>query len=99
MPRGDGMGPMGYGPMTGRGAGYCAGFARPGYASGFGFNRGRGYRRMYYACDLYPYHNYAYPQDNMYAQDEKQVLLDQAKSLENQLASIKKRLDDLESEK
>ncbi|NLG67487.1 MAG: DUF5320 domain-containing protein, partial [Actinobacteria bacterium] len=25
MPRGDGTGPEGMGPMTGRGAGYCAG--------------------------------------------------------------------------
>jgi len=33
MPFGDGTGPMGLGPMTGRGAGFCAGFARPGFAS------------------------------------------------------------------
>jgi hypothetical protein len=26
MPRGDGTGPMGVGPKTGRGAGFCAGF-------------------------------------------------------------------------
>ena len=53
MPRGDGTGPMGLGPMTGRGAGFCAGLAAPGYANsigcGFGFNRGRGFRRMFYA--------------------------------------------------
>ncbi len=30
MPRGDGTGPQGMGSMTGRGAGYCAGFDRPG---------------------------------------------------------------------
>lgn len=33
MPGGDGTGPMGMGPMTGRGAGYCAGFEVPGYAN------------------------------------------------------------------
>jgi len=33
MPFGDGTGPMGLGPMTGRGAGFCAGFGRPGFAS------------------------------------------------------------------
>ncbi|MGI6097596.1 MAG: DUF5320 domain-containing protein, partial [Dethiobacteria bacterium] len=27
MPRGDGSGPAGMGPMTGRAAGYCAGYA------------------------------------------------------------------------
>ncbi len=47
MPRGDGTGPAGMGPMTGRAAGYCAGYSVPGYANpisgcGFGFGRGRG---------------------------------------------------------
>jgi hypothetical protein len=48
MPRGDGTGPMGMGPMTGRTAGYCAGFEIPGCANvgpgrgkGMGFGRGR----------------------------------------------------------
>lgn len=46
MPWGDGTGPMGMGPMTGRGAGYCAGFRAPGFYSapgGRGWWRGRGY--------------------------------------------------------
>ena len=33
MPRGDGSGPAGLGPMTGRGAGYCAGYPVPGFAN------------------------------------------------------------------
>jgi len=52
MPAGDGTGPMGLGPMTGRGAGYCAGFATPGYMNplpgrgwGRGLGRGRGWGR------------------------------------------------------
>jgi len=64
MPYGDRTGPMGGGPMTGRGAGICAGYGRPGYMNpgfgrGFGGGRGRGYgygmggghgwRHMYYA--------------------------------------------------
>lgn len=49
MPRGDGTGPAGFGPMTGRAAGYCAGFQVPGYANslpgrGFGLGFGRGFR-------------------------------------------------------
>ncbi len=40
MPRGDGSGPRGMGPMTGRGAGYCAGYAGAGSMGG-GFGRGR----------------------------------------------------------
>ncbi|MDI6742043.1 MAG: DUF5320 domain-containing protein [Smithella sp.] len=50
MPRGDATGPMGMGPMTGRGAGYCAGFGMPGYMNniggrgfGMGFSRGAGF--------------------------------------------------------
>ena len=31
MPAGDGTGPLGFGPMTGRAAGYCAGYPVPGY--------------------------------------------------------------------
>lgn len=49
MPGGDGTGPAGMGPMTGRGAGYCnrypfPGFANPmpGWGYGFGFGQGRG---------------------------------------------------------
>jgi len=44
MPRGNRMGPGGQGPMTGRGAGYCAGYGAPGFASpgpGGGFGGGR----------------------------------------------------------
>jgi len=43
MPAGDRTGPVGYGPMTGRASGFCAGYDAPGYANpGFGFGRGRG---------------------------------------------------------
>ena len=49
MPGGDGRGPQGLGPMTGRGAGYCAGSPVPGYMNsaggpgfGYGYGRGRG---------------------------------------------------------
>jgi len=48
MPGGDRTGPMGMGPMTGRAAGYCAGYSVPGYMNpiygrgGFGYGRGWG---------------------------------------------------------
>ncbi|MFP3927279.1 MAG: DUF5320 domain-containing protein [Desulfobacteraceae bacterium] len=45
MPGFDGTGPVGYGPMTGRGLGFCnprAGAALPYYGRGFGWGRGRG---------------------------------------------------------
>ncbi len=72
MPRGDRTGPAGMGPMTGRGAGYCAGFDRPGYANpavgGFGGRGfwgggggGRGWRNMYYATGLPGWARAGYP--------------------------------------
>jgi hypothetical protein len=56
MPGGDRTGPWGAGPMTGRGRGYCSGYAAPGYmypgpglgygrGFGRGFGRGMGYGR------------------------------------------------------
>jgi hypothetical protein len=36
MPAGDGTGPMGMGPFTGRAAGYCAGYSVPGYMNPYG---------------------------------------------------------------
>ncbi|MGV9206007.1 MAG: DUF5320 domain-containing protein [Promethearchaeia archaeon] len=44
MPGGDGTGPNGFGPMTGRGLGYCAGYSTPGYTKGPGLGLGRGFR-------------------------------------------------------
>ncbi|MCX8032528.1 MAG: DUF5320 domain-containing protein [Thermoleophilia bacterium] len=57
MPRGDRTGPGGFGPMTGRVAGYCAGYGVPGYANpavgrGAGVVGGHGWRHMYYATGL-----------------------------------------------
>ncbi len=42
MPWGDGTGPMGVGPRTGRGLGFCSGFKRSGYVRGGGLGLGRG---------------------------------------------------------
>lgn len=68
MPRGDRTGPLGYGPMTGRGAGYCAGYGTPGYANP-GYSRGRGFggggrgrRNMFHATGL-PFWARGYPAD------------------------------------
>ncbi|MGQ9787608.1 MAG: DUF5320 domain-containing protein, partial [Anaerolineae bacterium] len=62
MPRGDRTGPWGAGPMTGRRAGYCAGYPVPGYMNpipgfgarvgyGYGFG-GRGWRHWFYDTGL-----------------------------------------------
>ncbi|HHW12652.1 MAG TPA: DUF5320 domain-containing protein [Firmicutes bacterium] len=101
MPRGDGSGPRGMGPMTGRGAGFCAGFAAPGYAnpvnSGCGFGRGHGSRRRFCATGWPRGAHFGalgnrafFPSDV----DEKELLTRQAKMLEEKLAEVKKRLED-----
>lgn len=104
MPRGDGTGPMGMGPITGRGAGFCAGFAVPGYMNpgmgcGMGFGRGRGFRRMFYLTGMpgwarcgYPAYGGAYQPEI----DQKELLNEQAEYLETQLTQIKKYLKALD---
>ena len=71
MPFGDGTGPRGMGPMSGRGAGYCAGFGQPGFTNpilrrgwfGFGFGWGRPYGYPYAGRyrGAAPYMGYGYP--------------------------------------
>ena len=57
MPRGDGTGPTGAGPMTGRAAGYCAGYSVPGTANAIPRQRlglRRGFRALYAAFGRRP---------------------------------------------
>lgn len=109
MPRGDGTGPMGMGAMTGREAGYCAGYAIPGFMNpipgrgmGYGRGRGRGFgrgmgwgRAMAYPAAAYPA-PYAVPYT---PQDESSALKEQAKYLSESLDGINKRLAELEKAK
>ncbi len=111
MPWGDRTGPLGMGPMTGRGFGYCAGYAAPGYANtGFGMGRrGRGFRRMHhmfgwarYGAHPYGFAPYAYGfapyahQGTAPGVDEKKFLQDQADFLQEQLNEVRERLESLE---
>ena len=97
MPRGDRTGPDGMGPMTGRGLGFCNGFASPGYGKmtprGMGgrFGRGRGFG--YYAA---PYRGYAYPAYD--AKTERNYLEDEIKLISEQLETLKSRLSELSKE-
>jgi len=45
MPFGDGSGPVGMGPMSGRAAGFCAGYNQPGYSNCFIGRGGQGWGR------------------------------------------------------
>ena len=106
MPRGDGTGPMGTGAMTGRGAGYCAGFGMPGYANsngrtafarGFGLARGfggggRGLRRCF---NWMGFGAAAYRKSD--PEMEKRGLKAEADALQSQLDLIRQRLTDIDS--
>ena len=107
MPRGNGTGPAGLGPMTGRRAGYCAGYALPGYANpgmgrglgmGVGFGGGgRGWRNMFYATGLPGWMRYGYPGPAPVApEDEAAALKAQAEALQKQVEAINKRLSEIE---
>ena len=69
MPIGDGTGPAGMGPMTGRAAGYCAGYPMPGYMNPYaggriGLGRGIGYAGRMLAGPYTagrPYYAYGFP--------------------------------------
>ena len=110
MPGGDGTGPRGMGPMTGRAAGYCAGYSVPGYANpvfgrgrGFGYGRGWGRSRGWgrwaypYAAGYYgvPYEDPYNPQ--MTPQQEADVLKSQAKAMQEEIKAINQRISELES--
>lgn len=90
MPRGNGTGPNGMGPMTGRAAGFCAGYGVPGYANP-GYGRGFGWGRTYgSAVPFVPPAGYAPGPDT-----ERKSLEYQADLLEEELQTIRRRLDAL----
>ncbi len=97
MPAGDGTGPRGMGPMSGRGAGYCTDYDAPGFANpmpgrglGRGLGRGRGRRgRGRFGCAP------AWGTPSRPAQ-ETDLLKAQAESLKQQLDAISQRIAELE---
>jgi len=77
MPRGDGTGPMGFGPMTGRAAGYCAGFGIPGFMNPIparGIGMGAMSYAPYGAPMASPYAAYGAPAAYPYAGPSPQTL-------------------------
>jgi len=109
MPNFDGTGPMGQGPMTGGGRGYCAvpltGTGRPFYGRGFwGRGGGRGWRHWYWATGLpgwmraqrwiSPFGGFSRITNK---EDEIRFLKDQADFLKQQLEDIENHLREVES--
>ncbi len=80
MPRRNGTGPMGYGPLTGRGMGYCRGGAGVGYGYGYGMGRGAGFGRGL------GWGMYAPPVAPVSLAERKRMLEDELKDLDAQLA-------------
>jgi len=115
MPRGDGTGPQGLGPMTGGGLGYCAGYNVPGFANpvrqglgrgmawgrgggrgqGLAFRRGRGGFAPPYAGFVPP----VFGGSPAAVPDEETALKSHLSFLEQQLAGVKARLQEIEDAK
>lgn len=114
MPGGDRTGPLGQGPMTGRGLGFCSGNNTPGYSTpgffrrfGRGFGRGFGRRfwrrgQSYWGRGYYPnFQSDFYDNINpQAANEEEKIYLEQMiKGLEEEIKAIKERLQELSKEK
>ena len=115
MPGEDGTGPQGLGPMTGRAAGYCAGYGMPGYANpyggrgfrgrgfgrGFGRGGGRGWRNWFYATGLPAWApGPAYPPAPAYtAEQEMADLKAESEALQREIGEINNRIAELQQKK
>jgi hypothetical protein len=106
MPRGDGTGPMGMGPMTGRRAGFCGGSGVAGFMSrapglgAFGRGRGgrgggRGWRNMFYATGLTGWQRAAMDAAAPSAATTAPTAEAEKQFLEGQMAAIQSQLDEV----
>lgn len=76
MPYGDGTGPMGQGPRTGRGMGPCGARMRAGWGYGAGF--GPGFRR------------FISPKNELVALEEEQNMLEEdLRAIKEEIAALK----------
>ncbi len=105
MPRGDGTGPNGMGPVTGRGAGFCAGFSVPGAMNAPGMFGGLGCRRgaggMMRGAGMQARNRFMvqpYGNANVPAANEKEFLTTQISFLEKQLNQVKQRLENISAD-
>ncbi|MBN1688571.1 MAG: DUF5320 domain-containing protein [Candidatus Omnitrophica bacterium] len=109
MPGGDGTGPLGEGPMTGGGFGYCGQGGR-GYGRGYGMGRGfgRGFRFGQRRFGFGPrggargwgwFQNPVDAQipNNPSSQDELTMLREDARTLESEAKAVHERIRELEA--
>ena len=97
MPGGNGMGPMGMGPMTGGGRGFCARSAGTSRGVGrLGSRGGRGRRNQFYATGLTGWQR-TYPvQTGISEKEESELLKKQATYLSGELEAVRSRLTKLQ---
>lgn len=106
MPRGDRTGPEGFGPMSGRGLGYCNGYESPGYTKGIprggrGYGRGRGFGRgPGYGRGNYGWYDrgYSNPEPAIPTASEKTLIENEIKVVKEHLKNLKKRLTEIKSD-
>ena len=108
MPGGNRTGPIGMGPMTGRAAGYCAGYQIPGYANpvpgrswfgfgrGWGRGRGHGWRYWYWSTRL-PGWRRDYVDPRMYYNVTDITQEEETSILKAQADVLRKQLKDIEN--
>lgn len=106
MPGFNGRGPVGAGPMTGGGRGFCTGsnvrtqplYDQQGFDRGYGSGRGRGYGRGFRRAGGYPTENT--PQNNIPDEinfaDELDMLKAQTTEMKSVLDNILKRMGELD---
>jgi hypothetical protein len=87
--------------MTGRGAGFCAGNAVPGYANPVGGRGGgRGWRNQFYATGVPGWARAGYPAGfpaEPTSEQEQQSLKQEAQYLRESLDAVNKRIEELGS--
>jgi len=112
MPAGNGTGPKGMGPMTGRAAGFCVGYANPMAGRGMGFGQGcgfgaaggngramgRGWRHMFWATGLPGWTRSGMPAEVSNREQERDQLKAHVERLESHLLDIRARIQNLELE-
>lgn len=105
MPRGDGTGPAGTGPMTGGGRGFCGTGSSPRRFFGFGRGSGRGgggrgWRNWFHATGLTRWQREAQFGPVAGGREEQiSAMKEEVGTLEVQLEDLRKRISELEQVK
>ena len=102
MPGGNGTGPNGMGPMTGRGLGYCSGAATYGigrrFGCGMGRGSGRGMGRGFRNQPPFRAGNWSLEANAFTPEQELGTLRQQAEAMQRSLEQINQRINELQQQ-